>query len=229
VAPRLRSPVSRCAAPPPRLVVAPRHQVAQRRALVPPSEMPSPRPRRRWPAPAIVPTDFPYRGSVVPPSRTRPDARRTVGRPPGRSVTPLGLPLIDSGQPNACDQKCRHVVDVVPVPLGPLIIRFGLSLPHHTTSLTFRLDVHRGRTLRPPSPARPPLQPTLLNPNSRHSHCSNPHQPSHSHTFPLHLTQNTAATVSSTGPSTPPSRPSRRGVSPPPPTAATSRTPPIHL
>ena len=37
---------------------------------------------------AIVPTDFPYRGSVVPPPRTRPDARRAVGRPPGRSVTP---------------------------------------------------------------------------------------------------------------------------------------------
>src|SRR6185312_15410505 len=109
---------------------------------------------------------------------------------------PLGLALIDSGQPSACDQKCRHVVDVVPVPLGPLLIRFGLSLPHHTTSSTFRLDIHHGRTLRPPSPARPPPQPTSPKPNSRHSHCVKSSPPSHSHTLPLHLTQNTA--VSST-------------------------------
>ena len=137
---------------------APRARAAFRDARTSPSETLA--------SAAIVPTDFPYRGSVVPPSRTRPDARRAVGRPSGRSVTPLGLPLIDPGQPNACDQKCRHVVDVVPVPLGPLLIRFGLSLPHHTTSLTFRLDVHRGRTLRPPSPARRPLQPTSLIPIS---------------------------------------------------------------
>src|SRR5258705_5209684 len=86
-----------------------------------------------------------------------------------------------------------------------------------------------------PHPTTALTRPTTTTANfaqsqSRHSHCSNPHQPSHSHTFPLHLTQNTAATVSSSAPtSTPPSRPSLRGVSPGPPTATTSRTPPIHL
>jgi len=88
VAPRLRSPVSRCAAPPPRLVVAPRHQVAQRRALAPPSEMPAPCPRRRRPAPRSCPPTSPSADPLYRRRALAPDARRAVGRPPGRSVTP---------------------------------------------------------------------------------------------------------------------------------------------
>src|SRR6185437_4162087 len=52
-----------------------------------------------------------------------------------------------------CRRRC-------PGPAGPVAHSLRPEPPAHTTSSTFRLDIHHGRTLRPPSPARPPPQPT---------------------------------------------------------------------
>ena len=67
---------------------------------------------------------------------------------------PLGLPLLDAGEPSACDQKCGQVVDIVTLPLGPFLDDPSLRFAHQLASLAFRLDVDR--TLRPAWPRRPP-------------------------------------------------------------------------
>jgi hypothetical protein len=78
---------------------------------------------------------------------------------------PLGLPLVNPAQSSACHQKHRHVIDVVPVPLSPLLVGLRLRIPHQLPRLAFRLDIHHGRTLRPTHNARPPPQPTSPPPN----------------------------------------------------------------
>jgi hypothetical protein len=55
----------------------------------------------------------------------------------------------DAGQPSACDQKRRHVIDVGPVALRAFLIRPGLRFSHPFPRLAFRLNIAHGRSLRP--------------------------------------------------------------------------------